>query len=75
MTAARQHERGIVLAAIESCGTLSIAPDDRFQPFYKRASSKGWGATEIDASHNAHIACQRALAERLNVIARSILAR
>ncbi|MES1154808.1 MAG: alpha/beta hydrolase, partial [Pseudorhodoplanes sp.] len=30
-------------------------PDDRFRPFYERAQREGWGAYEIDASHNPHI--------------------
>lgn len=45
-------------------------PDDRFRPFYERAKREGWGASEIDASHNPHITCPEALAELLSSIAR-----
>jgi pimeloyl-ACP methyl ester carboxylesterase len=46
-----------------------IAPDDRFRQFYERAKQEGWGATEIDASHNPHITCPDVLAALLDKIA------
>lgn len=45
------------------------APDDRFRRFYERAMRDGWGATEIDSSHNPHITCPEALADLLDRIA------
>ena len=45
-------------------------PDDRFRPFYERAKREGWGAHEIDASHNPHITCPEVLADLLTRIAR-----
>ena len=45
-------------------------PDDRFRPFYERAKREGWGAYEIDASHNPHITCPEVLADLLDRIAR-----
>lgn len=44
-------------------------PDDRFRPFYERAKREGWGAYEIDASHNPHITCPEVLADLLARIA------
>jgi pimeloyl-ACP methyl ester carboxylesterase len=44
-------------------------PDDRFRVFYERATQDGWGAHEIDASHNPHITCPDVLADLLNRIA------
>ena len=44
-------------------------PDDRFRPFYERAKREGWGASEIDASHNPHITCPEVLADLLSRIA------
>ena len=44
-------------------------PDDRFRPFYERAKREGWGASEIDASHNPHITCPEVLADLLTRIA------
>ena len=44
-------------------------PDDRFRRFYERAKRKGWGAYEIDASHNPHITCPQVLADLLTRIA------
>jgi pimeloyl-ACP methyl ester carboxylesterase len=44
-------------------------PDDRFRPFYERAKREGWGAHEIDASHNPHITCPEVLADLLSRIA------
>ena len=44
-------------------------PDDRFRPFYERAKREGWGAHEIDASHNPHITCPQALTDLLDRIA------
>lgn len=44
-------------------------PDDRFRPFYARAKREGWGAHEIDASHNPHITAPEALAELLHSVA------
>lgn len=44
-------------------------PDDRFRPFYERAQREGWGAYEIDASHNPHITAPDALADLLHRIA------
>jgi pimeloyl-ACP methyl ester carboxylesterase len=46
-------------------------PDDRFRPFYERAKSEGWGAYEIDASHNPHITAPEMLADLLDRIAAS----
>lgn len=45
------------------------APDDRFRRFYEHAKTEGWGAYEIDASHNPHITCPEVLADLLNRIA------
>ena len=45
-------------------------PDDRFRPFYERAKREGWGAHEIDSSHNPHITCPDVLADLLDRIAR-----
>ncbi|MGE0565959.1 MAG: alpha/beta fold hydrolase [Pseudolabrys sp.] len=45
-------------------------PDDRFRPFYERAKAEGWGAYEIDASHNPHITNPNGLADLLNTIAK-----
>jgi pimeloyl-ACP methyl ester carboxylesterase len=45
------------------------SPDDRFRPFYERAKREGWGAHEIDSSHNPHITCPQVLAELLDRIA------
>jgi pimeloyl-ACP methyl ester carboxylesterase len=44
-------------------------PDDRFRPFYERAKREGWGAHEIDSSHNPHITCPEVLADLLARIA------
>ncbi len=44
-------------------------PDDRFRPFYERAKREGWGAYEIDSSHNPHITCPDVLADLLTRIA------
>ncbi len=44
-------------------------PDDRFRRFYERAQREGWGAHEIDSSHNPHITCPEALADLLDRIA------
>jgi pimeloyl-ACP methyl ester carboxylesterase len=44
-------------------------PDDRFRQFLERARREGWGATEIDASHNPHITCPEALMGLLEKIA------
>ena len=44
-------------------------PDDGFRKFYARAKREGWGAYEIDASHNPHITAPEALAELLDGIA------
>jgi len=46
-----------------------IAPDDRFRQFYERAKREGWGASEMDSSHNPHITCPEALADLLSRIA------
>jgi len=46
------------------------APDDRFGQFYERAKREGWGADEIDSSHNPHITCPEVLADLLDRIAR-----
>ena len=46
------------------------APDDRFRQFYERAKREGWGADEIDSSHNPHITCPEVLADLLDRIAR-----
>jgi pimeloyl-ACP methyl ester carboxylesterase len=45
------------------------APDDRFRQFYERAKREGWGASEIDSSHNPHITCPELLADLLSRIA------
>jgi pimeloyl-ACP methyl ester carboxylesterase len=45
--------------------------DDRFRPFYERAKREGWGAYEIDASHNPHITAPEALADLLDRIAQT----
>src|SRR5579862_1247186 len=45
-------------------------PDDGFRKFYERARREGWGAYEIDASHNPHITAPDALAVLLDRIAR-----
>jgi len=45
------------------------SPDDRFRPFYERAKREGWGAYEIDSSHNPHITCPQVLADLLDRIA------
>jgi hypothetical protein len=44
--------------------------DDRFRPFYERAKREGWGAHEIDASHNPHVTCPDVLADLLTKIVR-----
>jgi len=44
-------------------------PDDRFRRFYERAKREGWGAYEIDATHNPHITCPQVLADLLDRIA------
>jgi pimeloyl-ACP methyl ester carboxylesterase len=44
-------------------------PDDRFRQFLDRARHEGWGASEIDASHNPHITCPEVLMELLQKIA------
>ena len=44
------------------------APDDRFRRFYERARRDGWGASEIDSSHNPHITCPDVLATLLDRI-------
>mgnify|MGYP001243130622 CR=1 FL=1 len=44
-------------------------PDDGFRKFYERARREGWGAYEIDASHNPHITAPEALAGLLDRIA------
>jgi pimeloyl-ACP methyl ester carboxylesterase len=46
------------------------APDDRFRQFYERAKREGWGADEIDSSHNPHITCPEVLADLLHRTAR-----
>ncbi len=45
------------------------APDDRFRQFLERARREGWGATELNSSHNPHITCPEALADLLMGIA------
>jgi len=50
-------------------------PDDRFRRFYERAQREGWGAYELDASHNPHITCPQPLADLLDRISRSTGAR
>lgn len=45
------------------------SPDDRFRRFYDRAKTEGWGAYEIDSSHNPHITCPQVLANLLDRIA------
>ena len=49
---------------------LRKSPDDRFRVFYERAKSEGWGAYEIDSSHNPHLTCPDVLADLLTSIAR-----
>jgi len=44
-------------------------PDDRFRQFYERAKVEGWGAYEIDSSHNPHVTCPDVLADLLARIA------
>ena len=44
-------------------------PEDGFRKFYERARREGWGAYEIDASHNPHITAPDALAVLLDRIA------
>jgi pimeloyl-ACP methyl ester carboxylesterase len=44
-------------------------PDDRFRTFHERAKREGWGAHEIDASHNPHITAPELLANLLTDIA------
>ena len=44
-------------------------PDDGFRRYYERAKREGWGAYEIDASHNPHITAPEALAALLEGIA------
>jgi pimeloyl-ACP methyl ester carboxylesterase len=46
-------------------------PEDRFRPFYERAQREGWGAQQIDASHNPHITNPVVLADMLTEIAKS----
>ncbi len=36
-------------------------PGDRFRRFLERARREGWGADEIDASHNPHVTCPEVL--------------
>jgi pimeloyl-ACP methyl ester carboxylesterase len=43
--------------------------DDRFRTFYERARREGWGACELDASHNPHITAPEMLADLLHGIA------
>jgi pimeloyl-ACP methyl ester carboxylesterase len=45
------------------------APDDRFRPFYERAKTEGWGAYEIDSSHQPHVTVPEALMDLLDGIA------
>ena len=45
--------------------------DDRFRPFYERAKREGWGAYEIDSSHNPHVTCPEVLADLLTRIVRA----
>jgi hypothetical protein len=45
-------------------------PDDRFRRFHERAKTEGWGAYEIDSSHNPHITNPNALADLLVAIAK-----
>lgn len=47
-----------------------ITPGDRFRPYLERARAEGWGAFEIDASHNPHVTAPQALADILDRIAR-----
>jgi pimeloyl-ACP methyl ester carboxylesterase len=49
---------------------LRAGPEDRFRPFYERAKREGWGADEIDASHNPHITNPVVLAYMLDLIAK-----
>jgi pimeloyl-ACP methyl ester carboxylesterase len=44
-------------------------PDDRFRQFLQRARREGWGASEVDASHNPHITCPEVLMALLERIA------
>ena len=44
-------------------------PDDRFRQYLERARREGWGASEIDASHNPHITCPEVLMALLEKIA------
>jgi hypothetical protein len=46
-----------------------IGPGDPFRPSYERAKREGWGAYELDASHNPHITAPEALMGLLNGIA------
>jgi pimeloyl-ACP methyl ester carboxylesterase len=48
---------------------LRHSADDRFRPFYEGAKRDGWGAYEIDSSHNPHITCSEVLADLLKRIA------
>jgi hypothetical protein len=43
-------------------------PDDRFRQFLERARHEGWGASQIDASHNPHITCPDVLMDLLELI-------
>ncbi len=45
------------------------SPDDRFRRFYAGATREGWGAHEINSSHNPHITCPDVLADLLDRIA------
>lgn len=44
-------------------------PGDIFRQFYERAKREGWGAHEIEASHNPHITAPETLAALLDAIA------
>ena len=46
-----------------------IGSDDRFRRFFEQAKREGWGAYEIDASHNPHITNPVVLADLLTKIA------
>ncbi len=46
-----------------------VTPDDRFRRFYDRAKVEGWGAYEIDLSHNPHVTCPDVLMDLLDRIA------
>jgi pimeloyl-ACP methyl ester carboxylesterase len=48
---------------------LRKSADDRFRVFYDRAKREGWGAHEIDSSHNPHITCPEVLADLLDKVA------